>query len=355
MSITQLRLINKMRYYANYNITPLKLKYVWDYGNVNETNNIVNQATFLHKELPIRLSQRAIELESLPYTISNTPYVQNVYNLYLQSFDKILTHPIPDTSDKSEDFASLISDIKETHNDIEIDIGKALHIYRNKTRDNSIYTEINLTDKILNNFYSSRIGIRFLIGQHVALQKESSSNNIIGIINTQCDPHRIIRDAGDDVSMMIDELYCKDIKIKYGFVKKDYKFLYISSHLHYIVFEILKNAARASIENNSDEVTIQTSVSKEDYIIKISDNGDGISRDKLEDIFSFTYSTASGIHQNRRMKLAGYGHGLGLSRLYARYFGGDLNICSVKGVGTDVYIYLNRFGNKNENIADINI
>ena len=46
--------------------------------------------------------------------------------------------------------------------------------------------------------------------------------------------------------------------------------------------------------------------------------------------------------------LAGYGFGLPLSRLYARYFGGDLQILSMEGYGTDAYLHLNRLGNVQE-------
>ena len=41
-------------------------------------------------------------------------------------------------------------------------------------------------------------------------------------------------------------------------------------------------------------------------------------------------------------------HSLPISRLYARYFGGDLAIISMEGYGTDAYIHVNRLGNVQE-------
>lgn len=41
------------------------------------------------------------------------------------------------------------------------------------------------------------------------------------------------------------------------------------------------------------------------------------------------------------------GFGLPLSRVFARYWGGDLQIVSVNGYGTDAHLHLNKLGNSN--------
>ena len=68
---------------------------------------------------------------------------------------------------------------------------------------------------------------------------------------------------------------------------------------------------------------------------QITDEGGGIPRSGVPKIFTYLYSTAQspldnlddqGDGEDSPAALAGYGYGLPLSRLYARYFGGDLQV-----------------------------
>lgn len=76
------------------------------------------------------------------------------------------------------------------------------------------------------------------------------------------------------------------------------------------------------------------------------DQAGGIPFSAAEKVWSYMYSTASAPEarsfDEQGTPLAGYGVGLPLSRLYARYLGGALHLQSVPGVGTCAYLYLKR-------------
>ena len=64
----------------------------------------------------------------------------------------------------------------------------------------------------------------------------------------------------------------------------------------------------------------------------------------------YTSAINDNIHDfNNQPILSGFAHGLGLSRLYSRYLGGDLKIISTQGIGTDNYVHIKTI-NPDENI-----
>jgi pyruvate dehydrogenase kinase 2/3/4 len=131
-----------------------------------------------------------------------------------------------------------------------------------------------------------------------------------------------------------------------------------------MLLELLKNAMRATMDKHefSDDippvtVIISDGTDNEDVVIKIADEGGGIPRSNMKKIWSYLFTTAdpsiqesfiAGSDFSTDSPLAGLGVGIPISRAYARYFGGDLDIMSMEGFGTDAFIYLQRLGQSRE-------
>lgn len=144
-----------------------------------------------------------------------------------------------------------------------------------------------------------------------------------------------------------------------------------STVLTYILCELLKNSCRATVEHHAGgfddqspddtlpPVRCHISFGHEDVHVLISDNGGGIPEDHLPKVWQFLYSSCRSAPWARRAsnlasmrfghamgqehdELAGYGIGLPMSRLYARYFGGDVTLKSERGSGTEATVRLRR-------------
>ena len=94
--------------------------------------------------------------------------------------------------------------------------------------------------------------------------------------------------------------------------------------------------------NEETEITHdrhETVKGKEDITIKISDEGGGIPRSAIPLVWTYMYTTVDSTPEldpsfnatDFNAPMAGFGYGLPISRLYARYFGGDLKLISMEG------------------------
>lgn len=106
------------------------------------------------------------------------------------------------------------------------------------------------------------------------------------------------------------------------------------THFANVVLNLLDNALKYS--SGKPRIELVSEKSQNHYILMISDNGIGMSREEQKHIFDRFYRVASGnIHTIK-------GHGLGLS--YARgvieAHGGRIEVQSEKGKGSTFYIYL---------------
>lgn len=343
--------------------TGVSLKYMMDFGSYPSAprykKNLLMSSQFLHKELPVRLAHRVTELENLPYGLSSKAGVLKVRDWYVDSFKDLRSFPKIQDMDDEAKFTSLIARVKARHNEVMPTMAMGIQELKEDLGRKVGLNELPEIHSFLDRFYMSRIGIRMLIGQHVALHNSPPTPGYIGLICTRVSPVEVAQNAIDDARSACMRTYGTAPEVHvYG--DPHFSFAYVPTHLHQMLFELVKNSLRAVQERFQDAdhecppIRVVVADGIEDVTIKISDEGGGIPRSGLPKIWTYLYSTAKNPvvlgRQDQEMPnvMAGYGYGLPISRCYARYFGGDVQIISMEGYGTDAYLHLNRLGNVQE-------
>ncbi|KAJ2232433.1 [Pyruvate dehydrogenase (acetyl-transferring)] kinase isozyme 2 [Coemansia sp. RSA 1722] len=239
--------------------------------------------------------------------------------------------------------------------------------------DNTLRCAENQTRRFFDWLYSMNLGTQLLIEDHVAIH--DYGHNLVQIIQ----PLEIANRAAHDASVICQR--------HYGFAAPVINVIaptpgvtttYVPHHLYSMLFQLLKNALRATIEHHQAQasrarmpvVKLVMSSGDEDVAFKVSDEGGGIPLSQVDAIWSYLKTTSDPasvasepknaalssitfMNRNSDMPLFGAGDGLPMTRQIARYFGGDLDLVSMEGVGTDAYLHLSRSRNAIEHTADL--
>ena len=218
----------------------------------------------------------------------------------------------------------------------------------------------------MNRFYNYRINIRTIIQAHLDIVNNEN------ILLTQFNIVNLIDNIKIDLNSLFLKRYHKSPRIIFKYkssvdnslpkiIDTEYNdtdtinIIYIKNHLYYIIFEILKNSCKATIDNsynslNNDlsDIFIELIETNKEYIFKISDTGGGFNRDNINNLFSYFYK----INNNKLddKTISGWGHGLSLARVYSRYLGGELFLIPYENYGCECVIYINKFESLSESI-----
>jgi len=350
-------------FYSHFNPTPMSIKQFIDFGvNACEKKSF----DFLRQELPVRLANIMKEIALLPDSLLRTPSVALVNRWYEQSFEEVCKYEdVKETPSTLEAFCSDLTHIRDRHRDVVQTMAQGV-IELKESREIDASMELSI-QYFLDRFYMSRISIRMLINQHTLLFGEiPQKGRHIGCIDPMCDPSSVVLDAYESARFLCDQYYLASPEMKlvqHNELEnnKPIHMIYVPSHLYHILFEVFKNSMRAVMEHhgqnleNIPPVEVTVVRGREDISVKISDKGGGIPRSQVDQIFKYMYSTApqpsrSEIHT---VPLAGYGYGLPLSRLYARYLHGDFVLFSCEGHGTDAIVYLKAFSDEANELLPI--
>ncbi|XP_017550516.1 pyruvate dehydrogenase kinase, isozyme 4 [Pygocentrus nattereri] len=339
--------------FSKFSPSPLSMKQFIDFGSANACEK--TSFMFLRQELPVRLANIMKEIDFLPDKLISTPSVQLLHSWYAQSLMEIVDFLEKDPDDKKvlNMFTETLINVRNRHNNVVPTMAQGVVEYK-ETFGVDPVTNQNV-QYFLDRFYTSRISTRMLINQHTLIFS-GSTNPVhpkhIGSIDPNCDAVEVVRDAYESSKMLCDQYYLTSPEVEIKQVNsvepnEPINIVYVPSHLYHMLFELFKNAMRATVETHENSthlppIKVRVSLGSEDLTIRMSDRGGGVPLRKIERLFSYMYSTApSPVNDNaRNAPLAGFGYGLPISRLYAKYFQGDLQLYSMEGYGTSAVIYL---------------
>ncbi|XP_039599198.1 pyruvate dehydrogenase (acetyl-transferring) kinase isozyme 1, mitochondrial-like, partial [Polypterus senegalus] len=202
-------------------------------------------------------------------------------------------------------FTDTVIKIRNRHNDVIPTMAQGVVEYKDSYGVDPISSQ-NL-QYFLDRFYMSRISIRMLLNQHTLLfggkvKVNPAHPKQIGSIDPNCQVVEVIKDAYENARRLCDLYYMNspELKIEEFNAKERGKpttIVYVPSHLYHMVFELFKNAMRATMEYHGDTsnypaINVQVALGSEDLTVKMSDRGGGVPLRKIDRLFTYTYSTA---------------------------------------------------------------
>jgi hypothetical protein len=246
----------------------------------------------------------------------------------------------------------------------------------------------------------------------VVIQPDPKSADFVGEIFLRCNAKEVVERCAKITRELIQKTHggaCQlpEVKIQ-GHL--DATFPYILSHLEYIIGELLRNSIQAVMEqadmkesSSVPPIEVLICETAQHVILRISDQGGGIPPEIFPHLWSFSKGPRRQVRLNnlnqvprmaatmQELRAAGksvydqnkisdetsspigepssnqrssslssltsrkpdlrLGIGLPMSKIYAEYWAGSLEIHSLEGYGVDAFLQISKLGNKNEQLT----
>ncbi|KAG3025257.1 hypothetical protein JG687_00007197 [Phytophthora cactorum] len=397
--------MDEVREIAHNDPTPMSLQQMRTFADGSMKLRLVS-AKFVHKELQSRYARAIMELADLPVGLSATTSVHHAINFYRYELQSINRMKSPTNAAEDLLFTEKIRNAKERGSNLVplICYGlqelKATDLGQSALQLESVQEDIK--DQ-LDKFFLGRIGIRMIIGHHVESLEHTGGR--VHLVNAE----QVAREACEQARRLCLQ-YCgvaPPVQIR-ATPSANMPFMYVESHLHHMVFELVKNSMRATVEHHRFRsqlpprgkvnrfervmnpksasldfyipavedvagVKIYPDVSKyrsgdelppveivicqgsEDLTVTVSDEGGGVPRSRWNKLWHYDYTTSplcppinSDNYPTYREHFSGGGYGMPMARLFARYFGGEVVFSSQEGTGSTAFIQAHRLGTNME-------
>lgn len=377
---------------------PISLRQLAFFGRKLTADKLISSANFVRLELPTRIAHRIRDMQVLPFACVSNPYLCHVYEQYYHAFNKFRKFPKIQTLQDNDKFCELLNELLDEH--LSVIPSLVMGAIENSMANT---LESDRLDNFMNQMLRSRISRRVIAEQHLALSHSFQNGktnytmdyeSYIGEVFLQCDAKQAVEQCAQKAKALVQEVY-PDVKMPDIEVEGHTgaaKFPYIKSHLDYIIGEILRNSVEATVSAHAEykihrkppPIVVSISNTPQNVMIRISDQGGGIPENLLPHLWSFargpksttrldnfkrvpefaglssevktfrerknneTVGSLSGLSSRPpELKL---GMGLPLSRVYAEYWDGALDLQSLEGYGCDVFLRISRLGNQSEKL-----
>ena len=343
-------------------------------------------------------------MQTLPYSALTNEHISHVYELYYSAFERFRKVQEVETLDQNDKFCDVLKHTLKEHLSVIPRLAMGVLEIQDSIGPDQC-------DRFMTTLLRSRISRRVIAEQHLALTETfhspwhfpnakksvmSAEDDFVGEIFLKCNAKEIIEKCALTARQLAAKAYGPEVAIPKIIVQGhlDTTFPYIPSHIEYIIGELLRNSIQALVEQRAvkDPPPIEVLICEatQHVIIRISDQGGGIDRELLPYLWSFSKgprrskrlenlaivpklaATMQELQtppapsipesaENRKDKYGGsltslssrppdlrLGMGLPMSKIYAEYWAGSLELHSLEGYGCDAFLQISRLGNKNE-------
>jgi pyruvate dehydrogenase kinase 2/3/4 len=381
---------------------PISLRQLTFFGRTLTESRLISSANYVRLELPTRLAHRLRNMQTLPYSALTNSHISHVYELYYTAFERLRKVPEIKSVDDNDRFCEVVQSCLREHLSVIPRLAMGVIEIQNHISGEEC-------DQFMTTLLRSRISRRVIAEQHLALTETFHSpwhfpnaskstvapeDDFVGEIFLKCNAKEIVEQCAATARDLMSKAFGPTVAIPEVVIKGHLNttFPYIPSHIEYMIGELLRNSMQAVIEQPGSQcppIEVLICEAAQHVIIRVSDQGGGVEREILPYLWSF----AKGPRRQKRLenleqvpKLAGtmqelryadpamaaeierypekrgsslkalsgrqpdlrLGMGLPMSRIYAEYWAGTLELHSLEGYGVDAFLQISKLGNKNE-------
>ncbi|KAF2746179.1 alpha-ketoacid dehydrogenase kinase [Sporormia fimetaria CBS 119925] len=392
---------------------PISLRQLTFFGRTLTEPRLIDSANYCRLEIPTRIAHRLRDIQTLPYVVVANPHLAHVYELYHRAFERFRRIKEIRTLDDNDHYCKLLEETLKEHASVipQLAIGMLEVQGLMKPEQTDRFMNTMLKSRISRRVIAEQhlaLTETFHAPWHFPNAQSAQDTEAVGEIFLRCNAKEIVERCGNTTQELIRQAYGSHVAIPEIRINGhlDATFPYILSHLEYIIGELLRNSIQAVIELRQwkdaqpPPIDVLICETPQHVIIRISDQGGGIPTEILPHLWSFSkgprrqtrienlgkvpkllgtlqelkvgdkspsegqgpkdgFSNAGGhpVHHSSLASLTSrppnlrLGIGLPMSRIYAEYWAGSLEMHNLEGFGVDAFLQISKLGNKNERLT----